>query len=158
MILLLCRLVKGIAMPPHFRFGPLTSFAFSRKVVALATVTALAIIIGSIGCMGLDTSGRNASLAHEGTVSIPPNSTVEVVYPAPFAAPPTLTIYAWHADWKIVDQNEKSFKIFNKNTSKARSVEWKARGLRVMQNPPKAEMRVISTPLTTAPPVTQRPP
>jgi hypothetical protein len=143
-------------MVTHCRFGQLTSLVFSRKVAALAAVIALAIVLGSIGCMGLDTSGRNATLAHEGTVSIPPSSTVQVAYPAPFASPPTLTIYAWHADWKIVEQNEKGFKISNKNTSKARSVEWKARGLRVMQNPPKAETRVISTPLTTAPPVTQQ--
>jgi hypothetical protein len=151
-------MVKGFAMPAHFRFGQLSSLVFSRKVVALAAAMTLAIVLGSIGCMGLDTSGRNATQASEGTVTVPPSSTVEVVYPAPFASPPTLTIYAWHADWKIVDQNEKSFKISNKNASKPRSVEWKARGLRVMQNPPKAETRVISTPLTTGQPINQQRP
>jgi len=108
----------------------------------------LAIVLGSFGCMGLDSASQNGTQSSEGNVSIPPNSTVEVVFPYPFASPPTLTIYAWHGDWKIVEQNEKSFKISNKNGGKSRSVDWKARGVRVMQLPAKAETLVISTPLT----------
>jgi len=129
------------------------------KLITLAATTALAIALGSLGCMGLDSSGPNGTQSHEGSVSVPPSTTVEVVYPYPFAAPPTLTIYAWHSDWKIVEQNEKSFKVSNKNGSKTRSVEWKARGLRVIQAPPKAQTRVINTPLTTpAAPASEGPP
>jgi hypothetical protein len=136
-------------MCPHFRFGPFSALVFSRRAAFLAASTSVAILLGSLGCMGLELSGQNGTMSHEGTVSLPPNSTVEVVYPAPFASTPTLTIYAWHSDWKIVQQTEKSFKLFNKNLSKSRSVEWKARGLRVVQPPPKAQTRVIGTPLTT---------
>jgi hypothetical protein len=134
-------------MPGHFFAGRLRPLLFSRKSAAVAGATALAIVLGSIGCMGLDTTSRNATQSHEGSLTIPPNSTVEVTYPTPFASPPTVSIFAWHSDWKIVEQNEKSFKIFNKNAAKPRSVEWKARGLRVMPPPPKTEIKVISTPL-----------
>jgi hypothetical protein len=87
----------------------------------------------------------NGTAAHEGSVTIPPDTVVEVVYPAPFATPPTLTIYAWHSDWEIKEQTEKSFRIRNKNQAKSRSVEWKARGLRVITPPPSPQYKMIRT-------------
>ena len=112
----------------------------------------LLVVLASIGCMGLDSGSQNGTQSSEGRVSIPPSSTVEVFYPYPYASPPTLTIYAWHGDWKIVEQTDKSFKIANKNGNKPRTVDWEARGLRVMQQPPKPAPRVISTPLTESTP------
>jgi hypothetical protein len=145
-------------MLPHFRFAPFASLAFSRKAASVAAAAAMAIVLGSLGCMGLDGGSQNGTQSCEGTVNIPPNTTIEVVFPYPFAGPPTLTVYAWHGDWKIVETTDKSFKISNKNGSKQRTVEWKARGLRIMQMPPKGETRVISTPLTTTGPMNDRPP
>ena len=36
-------------------------------------------------------------------------------------------IYAWHSDWEIKEQTERSFRIRNKNQSKPRTVEWKGK-------------------------------
>jgi hypothetical protein len=107
----------------------------------------IAVLLAAPGCMGLDsgTGGGNGTQSCDGKVNIPGGTTVEVIYPYPFASAPTLTIYAWHHDWQIVDNNEKSFKIKNKNGNKQRTIDWEARGLRVMQMPPKAETRVVGS-------------
>ncbi len=152
----------------NFRFAP----PAAHRTIGLAVLLGLGCLCLSIGCLGSGGSTtQNGTLSHEGTVNIPPDTTVEIVYPAPFATPPTLTIYAWHSDWEVKEQNEKSFRIRNKSQSKPRSVEWKARGVRVVPPPPTTQYKMIRSmpdpavaplkqeplPTNTAPPQTAQP-
>ena len=102
-------------MPLHFRFGPIVT----HRTFGLALLLGMGCLCLSIGCLGSGgTTNQNGTQSHEGSVTIPPDTIVEVVYPGPFATPPTLTIYAFHSDWEVKEQTEKSFRIrSNKNLS-----------------------------------------
>jgi hypothetical protein len=132
--------ITFFSMPVFSGYRPGTN---TRRAMMFTVLCGGACLCLTIGCLNTGgTSNQNATLSSEGSVSVPPNMDVEVVFPAPFAAPPTLTIHAWHSDWEIRLVTEKLFRIHNKNTSKPRSVEWAARGLRPMKPSPMPEYRI----------------
>lgn len=118
-------------MPPHIRFAPFSRLMFSNKVAALAAAAAFVIVLG---CTGIDfrpdpSPGTVPNYEQEGTVTVAPNSTLEVFYPFAYFRPPTLTISDWHHDCITTEYKENSFRLRNRNATWERTVTWKARGL-----------------------------
>ncbi len=126
-------MVKGFAMSPQARFANLI---FSRKAAALAGgFTALIFL----GCMCFNIGSQFTipeTFEQEGQVTVPANCEMDVFYPIPYATPPNLTFENGHNDCFLVEQKNNHFRIFNKNVTKARTIDWKANGQRV---PPPVE-------------------
>src|SRR5262245_10664462 len=80
-------------------------------------------------------------LVQEGEVTLPPGATLDVFYPIPYASTPNLEQACHVSDCIVTDQHPDHFRATNQSAS-ARTLSWKARGIRGLPPPPPAPVAV----------------
>jgi hypothetical protein len=128
---------------------------------AVAAMAAVALILIILGCMSFSIGGKTMILGPEGNpfeqsgaIELRPGAEQDVYYAIPYASTPNLEIDSMFDDVELVEQHADHFRVRNtSNGLLSRTVEWKARGVKV---PPPGPITV--TPLSPTPVAPSNPP